>query len=476
MWTNTSIATKIVMAILVFEVSVYQPIFAQPVKYSKSMIHEVEVYSDLNDKERFYYAPGEIYLEVNQAGKPTFTLLQMRYTGTAATGNQGEIRYTNIVQFKVKMHEFEKVVVDQITTELGSGAKLYPIPMRNIEAYLVAPFEGKYKRIGKSGSFEQEKSTGDLTSYWTERTFTVRLENHEAQLLWDMVENGNIALSVAYTYYADMIGQIQVDASVSGGSRSGVEGLAGDLDEITAVDSVTTIQILRADAFNIDIDLEKYPDVLVQTDLNESVPPSYPALEVICFDFTDDLRPDLEMKTIEFEATGVSDQLIKLRSEKFYQANTDLHTRQIRFPYAVNMRKPLRYRVKEFGKDGDIRDSGWITRESWVGGLDITTRADDILVERRPVEFETDLSQFAQLGITELIVHVYYHYQKKPREERIVFNTSSIPVALSSILCDKSATVTYNPEWKYASGDVMMGQHGTLTIDNYAYILPRNGE
>lgn len=476
MWINTSIATRLMMALLVFKASVHQPIFAQPVKYSKRMIHEVEVYSDLKDKARFYYAPGEIYLEVNPDGKPTFTLLQMRYTGTAATGNQGEIRYMNIVQFKVKMHEFEKAVVDQITSELGRGAKLYPIPMRNIEAYLVAPFEGKYKRIGKSGSFQQEKPTGDLTSYWTERTFTVRLENHESQLLRDMVENGNIALSVAYTYYADMIGQIQVDAIATGGPRSAEEDLAGDLDDITALDSVPTIQILRADAFNIAIDLAKYPEVLVQTDLNESVPPSYPALEVICFDFTDDLRPDLEMKTVEFEATGVSDQLIKLRSEKFYQTNTDLHTRQIRFPYAVNMRKPLRYRVKEFGKDGDVTDSGWITRESWVGGLDITTRADDILVERRLVEFETDLSQFEQLGITELIVHVNYHYQKKPRVEQIVFHPASIPVALSSLLCDKNAMITYKPEWKYVSGDVMTGQHGTMTIDNYAYILPHNGE
>jgi hypothetical protein len=290
-----------------------------------------------------------------------------------------------------------------------------------------------------------------------------------------MVERGNIALSVSYTYYADMIDQIQVEASASAGPRSGAI-LEDQFETITALDSVPTAQILRTDAFNIDIELAKYPDVLVKTDLNDNVPPSYPALEVICFDFTNDLRPDLEMKTVEFEAIGVSDAVVKLRSEKFHPANTDLHTRQIRFPYAVNMRKPLRYRVKEFGKDGDINDSGWITKDSWVGGLDITTRAEDILVERRLVEFETDMAQFETTGVNELLVHLYYNYLKQPREEVLVFRHSSLPVAISTLLCDKASAIMYKPEWKYSSGAVLSGERGTLTLDNYAYILPYNGE
>jgi hypothetical protein len=450
------------------------PACAQPVKYAKMDIEGFAVYPDLKDARVFYYAPGALYLDKGPDNKPTFKLVQMRYTGTAATGNQGEIRYMNIVQFKVRMEEIGKAELDKIRPHIKSGASLNPVPLRNLEAYLIAPFEGKYKRIGKSGSFQQE-STATQGSYWTERTFTVRLENHEGQLLWDMVERGSIALSVAYTYYADMIGQIASDATIG---DSGVRGdvLSEEIAAITGPDTVATTQILRTEAFNIEVDPVQFPDVLVQTDLNEGVPPSYPALEVICFDFTDDLRPDLEMKTIEFEAIGVTGAIVRLRSEKFHKSNTDLHTRQIRFPYAVNMRKPVRYRVKEYSSEGDVKDTGWMTRDSWVGGLDITTRAEDITFERRPVEFETDLALFEELGLASLTIVLRYTYLKEPKETQIRFTSTSLPVSYTSILCDKNMPITYMPNWAMTSGEAISGHVQFLAVDNYAYIEPHRSE
>ncbi len=463
--------------IILLAVLFAQMAISQPVKYSKKTIRELDIYEDLKDARRFYYAPGALYLEEDKDGKPTFKLIQMRYTGTAATGDQGEMRFMNIVQFKVMMHQPGKADIDQVKKELGRLVKLFPLALKNMEAYLVAPFEGKYKRIGNSGSFQSDGKLGDgsKTSYWTERTYTVRLENHEAQLLWDMVENGNLTFSVSYTYYADMIGEIKVDAGISGSPSSGIT-VNEQMGEITQLDSIPTLQILRTEAFNIDVDVSKYPEILVQKDLNEGVPPAYPALEVLCFDFTDNLRPDLAMKTIEFEAMGVSDRPVKLRSKKFLNTNTDQHTRQIRFPYAVNMRKPLRYRVKEYSKTGDNTDSGWITRKSWVGAFDITSRIEDMSFEKRTIEFETNPNDFSDLGIEKLLITIRYIYQEEQREEAFEFTETSIALVPVSLIYDKRTVISFRPEWIYTSGNVKRGLKKIISIDNYAYIDFEKGE
>lgn len=445
---------------------------AQPVRQTKMMIEELEIYGDYKSDNQFYYAPGGLSMVKDSEGKPDFKLIQMRYTGTMATGNQGEVRFMNIVQFKVAMEHNSKAELDALKVKLGRQATISPLPLHNIEAYLVAPFEGKYVRIGNSGSLQAQGSSGNTStsSFWTERTYTLRLDNHEAQLLWDMVENGNIALSVAYSYYADMIGEFDSEAHVGG--RNSLESIDMALEEITKADSVPSLQLVRAEAFNIHVDVQKYPDVLVKNDLNEGVPPSYPALEVMCFDFTEDLRPDLAMKTIEFEAVGVDGSLVQLRSEKFFDNNPDQHTRQIRFPYAVNMRKAFRYRVKEYSKDGEQTDSGWITKESWTGGLDITSRAENIQFHKRTIEIEFDPASLSDEEVESLAVLIEYTYQKTLRSDRIIFTDASLPIAIRTVLCDKNSVISYKPEWVYVSGEKVAGLKNTFTTDNYAYILP----
>src|SRR5690606_42126513 len=83
---------------------------------------------------------------------------------------------------------------------------------RSLEASLVAPVgdpnaSTAYTRAGHNGSFQAGNHEGAPRGdgYWTERTLTVKLENHDAQLLWDQVDQGHLALSLAYSFYADII-------------------------------------------------------------------------------------------------------------------------------------------------------------------------------------------------------------------------------------------------------------------------------
>lgn len=45
---------------------------------------------------------------------------------------------------------------------------------------------------------------------------------------------------------------------------------------------------------------------------------------------------------------------------------------RLRFPFAVRLDSPLRFRVREIASDGEETDFGWQER-SWVGVLDVTT-------------------------------------------------------------------------------------------------------
>jgi len=472
----------------------------QAVLSTQMEVKGFQVFEDLKDANKFYYAPGKLQLHYERDGQPTFKLIQMRYTGRGVTGNQGEKRFMNIVQFKVIMNQPANEELAEIRKMLPKYAKLQPIPLSNVQAILIAPFEGKYKRIGE-GSFQSEGKSGSSTktSFWTERTFTVRLQNHEAQLLWDMVEKENIAMSVSYAYYANLIndtvmdfeaideseelnystvaenvdGVKRVSASVEMAPQDSVslaDKISETIKEIQEADTIISSTLIHTNAFGLEIDVIKYPDVLVKKDLNEGIPPAYPALQVACFDFSNKLRPDLAMKTIEFEATGLSDNKVKLRAIKFLNLDSDLHTKQVRFPYAVNMTRPLRYRIKEFIETGDLIDKGWVTLDSWMGILDITSQEEDIEVHRRTIDFEVDLEDMKENEISKIELLVQYNYQDKPNDQRITFNAEdNLPLQQITFLADKHKPIKYtvfrtNNERRYIT------MKKTVAEDNYVFI------
>jgi len=412
---------------------------SQAVLSTKIDMHGIKVYGDYKDASKYYYAPNKLQLHLESDGQPAFKLIQMRYTGTGGTGDQGEKRFMNIVQFTVKMKAHDNEILKQIQRELGRRVELRPLSLNQVHASLVAPFEGAYKTIG-NGSFDTTGKAGTSTkaSFWTERIFTVRLENHEAQLLWDMVEDEQIGLSVSYAYYADIINDEVISI------ESSADSVLEEVEEIKQRDSIATTTLIHADAFNLEVDITRFPEVLMKKDLNEGIPPAYPAVQIACYDFYNELRPDLAMKTIEFQASGLNDNQIKIRPLKFLNINKDLHTLQVRFPYAVDMKKPLKYRIVEISEVGDLEDKGWVSTTSWIGILDISSQVEDIKIHRRTMEFETDTSKFSEVEIDQLDVILEYTYLGEHKSEVISFTEDDLlPVRQYSVLCDIDNSVKY---------------------------------
>ena len=122
----------------------------------------------------------------------------------------------------------------------------------------------------------------------------------------------------------------------------------------------------------------------------------------------------------------------------------DLHSQQLRFPFAVDMKKPLRYKIKEFSMDGEIVDKGWNTMSSWMGVLDITSQTKDIKSKRRNLEFEVDLEDMKTQGILKYDVHMEYVYLGYNWKNKLSFaSDESIPIKECSILMDIDTDIKY---------------------------------
>lgn len=471
-----SISTYFLGICLIITLATFQG-YAQPVESTKQLINDITIYQDLKKKDTYYYAPGDLKLATSSDDKPAFKLVQYRYTGTARTGDQGEKRYLNIVQFTVQQDQVNTADLRKIKTELGRGTKLRPLPMRNVSAYLIAAINNKYQRLGNTGNAQSFGDAGESTrnSYWRERTFTIRLENHEAQLLWDQIEKGQLSISVSYAFYADVIMGQTGDYVIEGDSLF-TEGLSAEIEEVNQLDSVATTQIIKANTFPIEIGVKEYPELMEKIDGNEfNIPVGFPALEVACFDFVNEVRPDLSGKILEIKAIGINNQLVELEEIGFDKYNPDLNTQQIQFDRPVRMNKPLRYQITEITTDGEMKALGWESKDSWMGLLDISTTDSKNPIEQRTIEIETDLEAFTEKGIAALTVQLLYEYKGRQRMTEVTIKADDIiPLKEVALVYDKETNPKYRTVWEYVNTGKRHSRKSIkyISVDNYLFINP----
>ena len=141
-------------------------------------------------------------------------------------------------------------------------------------------------------------------------------------------------------------------------------------------DTLLDTRVVKAGAFEVIIDTEKWPDLISKVDINEQIPPDYAAINVYCYDFNNELRQDLAQKKIEIEATGVGGGKVTLKYT-FRNNTPDIYVCDLKFPYAVRIDTTYRYRVTEITTGGYINRTEWITQGSWHEILDITSKSDN---------------------------------------------------------------------------------------------------
>jgi hypothetical protein len=380
MFARAMIATLLAVA--------YSATFAAAAADLRQSLHAgpLTVYPDDVRRNLFYYAPGDLTIASREGGSPDLHLLHARYTGSVVGRDQGTTVLRSIFTVRVVMSGPTGTDITAARTALaartGGAIELRPLPIRRVESAVVyAPITQQTAPSTPmpAGHFEASESTAPREGYWTERAFTLGLAPEDAQLLASALEHGQVALSIGYAFLADGIGPDQPIEELSGSpvlvdelrkliARPAQRSRDGDTQT-----TPTTPHVVRAGAIAITADLKRWPQILQRVDINESVPPGYAALDVYCYDFNQGESPLYE-KQIEIQAAGVGGPVTMTAS--FSRAQPDIYARSVRFPVAVRLNRPYRFRVVEVAQDGTSKTTAWRDETSWTTLLDVTSQGD----------------------------------------------------------------------------------------------------
>ena len=357
-----------------------RPSLAVPDWKTQRTIGSLILYADDAKAGRWYYAPAELQVAVGDSGKPDFRFLETRWAGSAVSRDQGTIRHKSLVTFRVRLPRPSAEDLALASRELGGGraVEIRPFPIRRIQTALVyAPVGAPDTTALPPGRFESsEDGSGPAgSSTWTERIYTMGLDSLTAQVFRAALEKGQVYLSLGYVFLGPALASDAGIGELTGSSvlvselRKTLESGAGK--DSAAADSAR-LHIVRAGAIEIGLDAQRFPDLMRRVDLNDRAPPGYAALDVYCYVFNNAIRPDLAEKEVEIEAETVTGKRTK-RSAHFTADQADLYSASIRFPIAVRIDRPYRYRVNEVKKDGLERPGAWRESASWSRILDVTT-------------------------------------------------------------------------------------------------------
>lgn len=359
-----------------------RPAIAAPSWRTQRLMGSLILYQDDARPTRWYYAPAELQVATDAEGRPDFRFLETRYMGTAVSRDQGAFTTKSLVTFRVKLPRASATDLANAARDLagagGGPVEIRPFPIRRIETALV------YASIGAPdttalppGRFESSDEAAGPTgeSYWAERVYTMGLDELTAQAFRAALEKGQVYLSLGYAFVGPAlssdwgIGELTGSSVLVSELKKSLQ--AGGAKDSAATDSVR-LHVVRAGAIEVGLDTKRFPDLMRRVDLNDRAPPGYAALDVYCYDFNNELRPDLAEKEVEIDAEGVTGKRITL-SASFTSDQPDLVSSGIRFPVAVRLDRPYRYRVHEVQKNGMERAGPWRERASWSRILDVTS-------------------------------------------------------------------------------------------------------
>ncbi len=460
------------MRLLLFVlIIITQTTFAQPLYNTKQTLENRDIFKDAKEKNKYYYAPGPLSLSTDREDRPQFQLISIRYTGTTLTNDRDERRFTNLLQFSVQMEALTTERKQAIKAQLPKGAQLQPLPIRHLEAIVVfgvgkpGTDEGRMRRHATS----QQDSPDAPGEYWSERSFTLPLDNHDAQILWDQVENGRLIVSLNYAFYANML-QFQEEMLEVSGDSAFVRQMTDAADQLER-DTPTISVTARADALEIGINAQKYPELLKKIDVNEtSIPPAYAAFEVKCFDFNIGTRPDIAFKTVEIEAESVTGAPVRTKT-KFSYKQPDLTTRYVSFPYAVRLDKPIRYRVLETPFDTDPKPAPWIVMERFSNLIDASTLQKKNPLATRCIDAEIMPEYMADKQLESATVHLVFQFQGKRHLQSIAFDKEKNTFFGSTcITFEQDAPIQYMVARRFKDGRRTKGILRTVGKDDYILV------
>jgi hypothetical protein len=369
------------------------PAWASPDLAQRRTVGSLIAFPDDRRADLFYYAPLEMHLVTATDGRPEFSFVEMRYTGSGLSRDRGLVVHRSLLTVRVELPSRSRDEIAECARALGASgrpAELQPLPIRRIEAALVYTTIGARDTttgVVPGGRFQGSRDAEGPPDqgYWNERVFTVGVDSLTAQVLHSTFAQGQLSLSLGFAFVADgrlapqPFGAVDGPAEVSDALRRVLSAAAADSG--SSPDSALR-RVVVAGAIPIQVDTRRWPDLLRRVDVGDAS--GFAALDLYCYDFRDNRRPDLYERQVEVEAEAVGGRPVRLQAA-FARAHPDVYSVSLRFPVAVKLDRPYRYRVTDVRSDGSSKQGGWSSGRDWVGLLDLTTPAFPAARGVRPI-------------------------------------------------------------------------------------------
>lgn len=352
------------------------PILAigQPNLSLKQVIHEIEIYPDYHDSTIFYYAPPPLLLKKTSAGVPEFSFTKVRYTANENEGTSRDLDFGDI-SFNIFIPSIPHKTLAAVEKTISAEKEIHllQIPISKIEIHLISAILNSGKQEVQVESFLSKNHTEvTVAGYYN---FAKTLDRVQTQLLWNVLEQNGQPFYISYSYFSECFYPKNIPTITITGDT--LEVL--DIQKAVSTDSMN-LQNHRilSNTVEIKVDAKKHPTLINEVDLfSDGLWIPYPLLEVMCFDFANNLREDLYKKIIRIKApTFLTAYKSTVDIEiVFKSTEPDNFRRKVKFEEPVRMDLPFQYQVEEISMDGRSKIvTPWQNQKKWTF-LDITSKS-----------------------------------------------------------------------------------------------------
>ncbi len=277
----------------------------------------VRIYRDHQRDDTWYLTPPAPQLALRGDGEPDFGFDLYRYLGSQATGDQHAFWVRGILTLTVSRN-WEPAVTERIRQELttarGKRPKLRSMPIAEARIRLLF------------GDLDASWRQG---SRWSGGQLMLPLDAEMAQLLWQAAERGQTPISLA------------VNEQLAGLRRA---------EEEWREERVATTSTLP-----VTLDMNELPDHFRRTSLGGRMVRGYSGIDVFCFDFLENLDPQLYAKAVEVAIPTNGRDLVEelvFREDGIYRGRID-------FELSREFDQPYRYRISRILRDGSRETGPW---------------------------------------------------------------------------------------------------------------------
>ena len=351
-------------------------VFALPDLSKKIELNNVQLLRDRKSENTYYLIPKGVRILERADGGPDLSLSLLQYVGSNAREDNGRFEIYSRFRIRIGLERHtsdeRKTIEAQLGQRFNQTVNVRDLAVDQLNAHLVSSVGGE-SPIAQSWQFDEASgaSTGaPISAAWSERDLVMSFAADEAELLERLLRQKDAGLSLAYSVASkvwrlaesEVDGNIEELSSAIESSTSIIEGAL--LSDATAINSNENIEIVAADAIAIRVSDEFLESRIKRYFLDGSLPASYPSLAVYYYDMRNENADGIFLRHVEIEAAGVSGGSTRY-SAFFESTRPQDYAVTVRFPYAVNLREPYRWRAIDVMQNGEMQVGSWVQSDNW---------------------------------------------------------------------------------------------------------------